>query len=52
MGKVLAILCSDIHLSHNAPVARSAEPDWYIAMKRPLDEIADLAKANGRMSSG
>lgn len=43
---VIALLCSDIHLSHNAPVARSAEPNWYSAMKRPLDEIADLAKAH------
>jgi len=40
--KVVAILCADIHLSHQPPVARSAEPDWYAAMRRPLDELARL----------
>lgn len=40
--QVIAILCSDIHLSHRAPIARSAEPDWYAAMQRPLDQLADL----------
>lgn len=39
---VIAVACSDIHLSHRAPVARSAEPDWYLAMSRPLNEISDL----------
>lgn len=39
---VIAILCSDIHLSHKAPIARSAEPDWYYAMLRPLLEIDKL----------
>lgn len=42
MNKVIAILTSDWHLSHNAPVARSAEPDWYLAMDRPIQQIADL----------
>jgi len=41
---VIAILCSDIHLSLKAPIARSAEENWFDAMKRPLDEIKDLAK--------
>lgn len=41
---VIAILTSDWHLSHKAPIARSAEPDWYKAMKRPLDELKSLAK--------
>ena len=40
--KVVAILCADIHLSHNPPVWRSNEPDWYAAMRRPLDELQDL----------
>jgi hypothetical protein len=40
--RVLAVLCSDIHLSHNAPVARSAEPDWYEAMRRPISEVRQL----------
>lgn len=41
---IVAIVCSDIHLSHRAPVARSAEPDWYAAMARPLKELAALKK--------
>lgn len=41
-SKVIAILCADIHLSHEPPVWRSNEPDWYAAMKRPLDEINEL----------
>jgi DNA repair exonuclease SbcCD nuclease subunit len=41
--KIVAIACSDIHLSHNAPAARSAETDWYEAMSRPLWEIGVLA---------
>jgi hypothetical protein len=45
--KVLAILCSDIHLCHLAPVARSAEPDWYAAMKRPLEQLWQLSSAQG-----
>jgi predicted phosphodiesterase len=40
--RVIAILTSDWHLSHKPPVARSAEPDWYAAMKRPLREISQL----------
>lgn len=40
--KVVAILCSDIHLSHKPPIARSAEPDWYEAMRWPLDQLRDL----------
>jgi hypothetical protein len=40
---VLAILISDIHLSMLPPVARSVEPDWFDAMKRPLSEIVDLS---------
>lgn len=39
---VLAILCSDIHLSHKPPAARAGEPDWYRAMQRPLDELKSL----------
>ena len=29
---VIAVLCSDMHLSLKSPVARSAEPDWFQAM--------------------
>jgi hypothetical protein len=40
---VLAICVADIHLSHNPPVARSAEKDWYAAMRRQLRQLRDLA---------
>ena len=43
MPEKIAILCSDIHLSHSPPLARSGEPDWYEAMARPLQELQDLA---------
>lgn len=46
MPEVIAILCSDIHLSHRPPIARSAEPDWYAAMARPLKELKDLSKTD------
>lgn len=40
--KVRAILCSDMHLSHTAPVGRSAEPNWYDAQARMLDQLRAL----------
>ena len=40
--KVLAIFCSDIHLSETAPPARSAEPDWMEAQGRVLDQLDGL----------
>lgn len=43
--KVIAILCSDIHLSHKPPIARSAEPDWYAAQARALNELEMLRMA-------
>lgn len=42
--RVIAILCGDIHLAPRAPVARSAEPDWYAAMQRPLHELHALSE--------
>ncbi len=39
---VLAIFCSDLHLSENAPPARSAEPDWLAAQGRVLDQLKGL----------
>ena len=42
-GTPIAVLCSDLHLSHQAPIARSGEPDWYEAMARPLREMGNLA---------
>lgn len=43
-NEVIAIVCADLHLSHKAPVFRSAEPDWYAAMRRPLTALRELAK--------
>lgn len=40
---VIAVLCSDIHLCHTCPPARSNEPNWYDAMARTLDELAGIA---------
>ncbi len=42
--EVAAIVCSDIHLQHRPPIARSNEPDWYEAMARPLLEISTLCR--------
>jgi len=41
MKKLLATFVSDIHLCHTCPIARSAEPDWYEAMGRVLDQVVD-----------
>ena len=43
MKSVVAVLVSDVHLSEKAPVARSAEPDWFAAMARPLVELRAVA---------
>jgi hypothetical protein len=40
---VIAILCSDIHLSEKPPTFRSSEDDWFEAMARPLRQLDDLA---------
>lgn len=45
--KPLALVCSDLHLSHRPPVARSTEPDWYATMKRGLDWLKACAGAHG-----
>lgn len=36
---VLAIFVADIHLSDKAPVARSAESNWYAATARPVEQL-------------
>lgn len=41
---VIAIVCSDLHLCENAPAARAAEPNWWDAMARPLNEIGKLSR--------
>lgn len=43
---VVAILCSDIHLSLRAPSFRSNEPDWLTAMGRSLCELHGLVKTH------
>ncbi len=44
MSEVVALLCADLHLSERPPVARSAEPDWFAAMQRPLFELTGLQR--------
>lgn len=46
---VVALIVADIHLSHRAPVARSAEPDWYMAQARTLSQLANIAKSEGNV---
>jgi hypothetical protein len=41
---IIAIVCSDIHLSDKPPLSRSIEPDWYEAMARPLTQLDEYAK--------
>jgi len=43
MNEPIAVLCADIHLSHNPPIARSDEPDWYEAMARSLRRVRELS---------
>ena len=43
---VLAICCSDIHLSLKPPLARAEEPNWFEAMARPLREIITLMQTH------
>lgn len=44
--RALAILWSDIHISSECPPARKAEPDWYVAQGRYLDEVYQLQQDN------
>ena len=46
MIDVIAILCSDIHLSDKCPVARSMDADWFLAMKESLGELSQLQREN------
>lgn len=43
-SRVIGVSASDWHLCHRAPVARSAEPDWYAAMRRPISQIRKLCE--------
>lgn len=42
MSDVRAIFVADLHLQAKPPVCRSAEPDWFEAMARPLKELQGL----------
>lgn len=44
MNIIIAALLADIHLSHNPPVARSAEPNWYSAMQRQLCQLQAICQ--------
>lgn len=44
-AETIAIFCSDLHLSHTAPIWRSAETNWYEAQLRPIKELYQLWKA-------
>jgi hypothetical protein len=47
MGKkVIAVCCSDIHLSLTPPVSRSAEPNWLDAQARAIKQLAVLCGEN------
>lgn len=39
----VALSTGDWHLWHKPPVARTAEPDWWVAMSRPIHQIRELA---------
>lgn len=40
--EVIAIACADLHLCSKPPTARSSEPCWWEAMRRPLRELSEL----------
>lgn len=44
MRKPLLIACGDLHLCENAPVMRSAEPDWFEAQARQLRWLKELGR--------
>lgn len=46
---VLAILVADIHLSHNPPIARSCETNWYGVMAGYLWQLKQLAQEHNAL---
>lgn len=42
-GRIITIVCSDIHLSLRPPAARAGEPDWLFAMLRTIEELKSVA---------
>lgn len=41
--EVVAVLIADVHLSQMPPRCRRYEEDWFMAMRRPLQEVKNLA---------
>lgn len=41
--QIVAIACSDLHLTLNPPLARAKEPDWLFAQARQLTQLHQLA---------
>lgn len=46
MSEIVAVLVSDLHFSEKAPVARSAEPDWFAAQERQWVQLRDFANGH------
>ncbi len=46
MDKILAIFCSDIHLTEKPPISRSLEPDWMEAQERILRQAREISDRN------
>lgn len=47
---VIAVLFSDVHLSHTPPVARAAEPNWYAAQDRVLNEVRAIIEEHNAIA--
>lgn len=43
----IAILCSDLHISHKPPIARSCEKDWYGVMEYYFHQLKVIRKNAG-----
>ena len=46
MSSVIAVCCSDIHLSHRPPKLREAEPNWYAAQARVLSQVRAVVETH------
>ena len=46
-SEIVAVVCSDFHLSDKPPRARAQESDWFEAQGRVFDQIRQAAKVNG-----
>jgi len=44
---VVAIVCADLHLSLKPPIARAGEPNWFEAMRHPLQQLDTLQEEYG-----